>query len=273
MTERPKPYIGVSGVASPDQQRHIIDLFYENNFDRDVALGVKAVHKTQYLDIENKYGTEWYPVGEDAFANAMIHTGTHAVGVAQVCFDSVSVHDVEYRNAFVKRIQERGKAWLELIQFDMLPLHNDKSILPWLEDIKNETGLGIILQVHGEAMSELGPKNVARELSKAAQALDYILFDASHGKGMRMNAEALLPFLGHAYFSGQLEEVGMGVAGGLHAEVVREDIPTLLKHYPDISWDAEGQLHPEQADGTRPLDMQRIKEYFEASHEVLEKVQ
>lgn len=278
--ERSKPYIGISGVVEPSQQYYLMDQFIWNGLDRDnddaddrlIALGVKAVHKTQFLDIENKYGSEWYPVGEEAFAGAVENGGIPSLRVAQTYFDADHVHNEEYRNEFVSRIRTRGKAWLNAIQFDMLPWHADESMLPWLEKLKEESGLTILLQAHGEAMNELGPEGVAGKLGRYAPALDYILFDASHGKGVRMNTEALLPFLDVAHYSGNLQRVGIGVAGGLNADVVREELPVVLELYPDISWDAEGQLHPAREDGTRPIDMQRAKEYIEASAEVLKKV-
>ena len=66
MTEIKKSYVGVSGVTSPDTERELESINLKSGLaekGRLLALGVKAVHKTQYLDIENKYGTEWYPVG------------------------------------------------------------------------------------------------------------------------------------------------------------------------------------------------------------------
>lgn len=272
--ERPKPYIGISGVVNPDQQFYLMDHFYWNGLDeppvnRQMALGVKAVHKTQYLDIENKYGRDWFPVGNEAFSEALRGSGPPELKVAQVYFDADLVRDVGYRDEFVERIRQRGKTWLSAIQFDLLPWHTDNTILPWLEKVKEDSGLTIILQAHGEAMTELGPKGIARTLGRHACALDYILFDASHGKGERMNTEALLPFLDQGYFSGNLLHVGMGVAGGLNAAVVGEELPSILEYYPDVSWDAEGQLHPTLPDGSRPIDLLRAKEYLEASADVL----
>lgn len=274
MTERPKPYIGISGVINTDQQYYLMDQFIwqgldEPPCDRRIALGVKAVHKTQFLDIENKYGTEWYPVGEEAFAGALDDGGIAALRVAQTYLDADHVYDGEYRKKFIDRIRRRGKAWLNAIQFDMLPWHEDTSLLPFVEQVKNETGLTVLLQAHGESMRQLGPDKIVRELGRYAHALDYVLFDASHGKGVRMNADALKPFLHAGYNSDELAHTGFSVAGGLNAEVVRQDLPDLLQDYPDISWDAEGQLHPVRDDGTRPVDMNLATRYLEASREVL----
>lgn len=277
MIERPQPYVGVSGVVSLEQQTEIIDTFHESelpNYGRRLLLGVKAVHKTQYLDIENKYGPEWYPVGEEAFANAVAPSPdtTKSANIAQVYLDTDHVGDPAYRDAFSRRIMERGASWLNGVQFDMLPWHDDAAMLPFLEQLKSEYDTQLLLQCHSEAMETLGPREVVRRLGRYAHILDYILFDASHGKGVRLNTEALRPFVDEAYSSGKLESVGIAAAGGLNAMVVRDDLPELVNKYPDLSWDAEGQLHPVNTQGRRPLDRQAVREYFDASATVLKEV-
>lgn len=282
MTERPKPYIGISGVNNAyserdmSQQQAIREHFASQGLEdsvmsRRLALGVKAVHKTQFLDRENKYGKEWYPVGEDAFSGVMDGGGIAALKVAQMYFDPELVHNSDYRDAFIARVCRRGAAWLNAVQFDMLPWHDDEAVFTSLEKLRNKTNHSIILQAHSEAMRTLGPDGVTRRLGRYAGMIDYVLFDASHGKGLRMNPGALLPFLESAYSSSKLDEVGFGVAGGLNASVVREDLPLLLECFADLSWDAEAQLHPANTRGKRPLDMELVKNYLAASGDVLKR--
>ena len=162
MTERPQPYVGVSGVTNTRQQNELYDQFHKTGLDeyRMLALGVKATHKTQFLDQENRYGSDWYPVGE-AFADALAPS-KGAFHVVQTFLDPEYVGNADYRNEFVQRIRRRGAAWLDAIQFDMLPWHQDAGLLPFLERLKNETGLGILLQAHSESMNQLGPEKLAR---------------------------------------------------------------------------------------------------------------
>lgn len=236
-------------------------------YDRQPLFGVKATHKTQYLDTENKYGREWYPVGEEEFAVAL--KGRGRLQAAQIYMDPEHVTDEEYRNEFMARICRRGKAWLNTLQFDMLPWHTDDTMLPFIEKVKRTTGHKIILQAHGESMALLGPEGVARKLGRAAHAIDYVLFDASHGKGVRISPQALLPFLEASYDSSELSAVGFGVAGGLCAEVVREELPALLDEYIDLSVDAEGKLHGSYDDGVHGLDWAKSKDYLNAMYDVL----
>ena len=281
MSERPLPYIGISGVSESEPgevstQYWLMDQFVWAGLDssddpnmRQIALGVKAVHKTQYLDIENKYGREWYPVGEKEFENALDDGGIGGLKMAQIYFDPEHVTDPDYRDEFVNRICRRGKSWLNALQFDLLPWPEDEAMLPFIEKVKQETGHTIVLQAHGESMTQLGPDGVVQKLGHYAHALDYILFDASHGKGVRMDPSSLLPFLDAGYESAELAGVGFSVAGGLCAEVVREELPSLLEKHRDLSWDAEGKLHGTYPDGTPGLDWGAAKKYLQASDDVL----
>jgi hypothetical protein len=108
---RPPPYVGVSGVITPGQQEELEQLAVTSGLTgrRILLLGVKAVHKTQFLDVENKYGPEWYPVGADAFTAALEPRpepgGTLAV--AQLYLDVDHVADAAYRDAFMARVRAR----------------------------------------------------------------------------------------------------------------------------------------------------------------------
>lgn len=275
MSERPKPYVGISGVTSPEQQRHYEQVFHEvglHDEGRRLAVGVKAVHKTQYLDINNKYGPAWYPVGEAAFQSAATEStdAQESINVAQAYLDVAYVGDPKYRQDFTERIFCRGEPWIDGIQFDMLPWHSDAAIAPFLSEVKRSyPDKLVLLQCHGAAMEELGSKRSVRLLGSLATAIDYVLFDASHGTGKRLEVARLRPFLDEASSSDVLSSVGLAVAGGLNARAVREDLPGILDEFPQISWDAEGQLHPVNSRGERPLDDSIVSDYLGASRDVL----
>ncbi len=268
-----QPYVGVSGVVSSEVQAQLESIAEESGLHdngRLLALGVKAVHKTQFLDIENKYGKEWYPVGEEPFTCALRHDdpNINTVAVAQAYLDIEYVDSKEYREKFLERIVERGRPWLQAIQFDMLPWHKNNDALKFLEDAKN-TEVAVFLQVHKEAMEELGPKGVVRRLGRFASQIDYLLFDSSHGTGQRLDTSALKPFVAEAHDRLDLSQTGIALAGGLHGAIVREDLPELVAQFPNLSWDAEGQLHPVGQDGKRPLNLAVTEDYLRASSEIL----
>ncbi len=268
-----RPYVGVSGVVSPEVQQSLEWMADEAGLRQQgclLALGVKAVHKTQFLDVENKYGKEWYPVGEQAFTGALRqdNVSPDTIAVAQAYFDVAQVGDEAYRKKFLERIIARGEPWLQAIQFDMLPWQADAKYLDFLWEVKGR-GVEVFLQAHKGAMEELGPNGVVRKLAQYAGALDYLLFDASHGTGTRLDTRRLRPFVAAAYDAVDLPQTGIAIAGGLNGAVVREDLPALVAEFPNISWDAEGQLHPVNQQGKRPLDMVVTREYLESSAEIL----
>lgn len=270
--ERAVPYVGVSGVVSPEQQEVLEDMADAIGLldaGRILSLGVKAVHKTQWLDIENKYGPEWYPVGEEGFVGAAKPANDETMLVAQLYLEPEELDNISYRYGFVRRVVERGGYWLDGLQFDMLPWHDDDEMLRFIEDIKEEHELQVFLQCHHSAMELLGPEGAAKRLGQVGDVVDYVLFDASHGKGIPMNIAFLRPFIDAAYCEEGLNSTGVAVAGGLDARTVRESLPRLVREFPELSWDAEGKLHTETSEGERPLQMEVVEQYLRASTDVI----
>lgn len=271
-----RPYVGISGITSPETQNKLETVareagLFENN--RILALGVKATHKTQFLDIENKHGNEWYPVGENEFRNALSHSKLNAdtIAVAQTYLDINRVNDGNYRKEFVERIKRRGEAWLQAIQFDMLPWHNDSKMLDFIEHLKttDTSDIKIFLQCHENAMNDLGPKGVVDRLGHYAIYVDYILFDSSHGTGKELDVTRLDNYLYEASSNLDTSRTGLAVAGGLDEKNVKNYLPSLLSKYPKLSWDAEGKLHPNNSYGKRPLDLSLAIEYIKASSDII----
>jgi hypothetical protein len=269
--KRPEPYVGISGIISAEQQWQVESLANQAMLDRNLLLGVKAAHKTQFLDVDNKYGPDWYPVGPEQFELAATRQGRRlgTMAIAQAYFDVEYVGNPGYRELFAKRIFERGAGWIDGIQFDMLPWQTGTEMLDFLAGLKEKYGTAILLQCHGDAMRELRPEEVVHKLEPYAPVLDYVLFDASHGRGEPMNTRRLKQYLTEAYASDDLETVGFAIAGGLDGESVRRDLPALVWTFPDISWDAEGRLHPGEPGKPRPLDMEVVQDYLQASSNIL----
>lgn len=270
MSNRNIPYIGISGVVNETQQHRIVEVVGNNLRGKDtiIALGVKATHKTQWLDVPNKYGELWYPVGAESFHLALGEScDTH--NTAQVYLEPQSIAaDPEYASAFVKRIQERGRRWLDTIQFDMLPYHDNPETFVDLIDEARADGSEVIVQCHQAAMAE-GPRTAVEKLKRLSRGvISYVLFDASHGRGKEMDPDALKPFLEAAYHDADFESAGtnFGIAGGLDADAVLRHLPAIYRDFNEVSWDAEGKLH-QTADGS--LDMERTLAYLRASLEVI----
>src|SRR5688572_19179571 len=105
--KRPANYVGVSGVVNQEQQSNLTEYaegVFENT-DTILMLGVKAVHKTQWLDTTNKYGEQWYPVGENDFANALSRS-FRSDNVAQVFLEPEALAaDPQYATNFLRKIK------------------------------------------------------------------------------------------------------------------------------------------------------------------------
>lgn len=274
MTEIQKmPYIGVSGVVNTEQQAQLeayADDLGLYDAGRKLALGVKATHKTQYMDTENQYGSDWYPVGEAGISDALTPS-EGSLRVAQVYLDVNYVGDEDYRREFIKRLRSRGAKWLQAVQFDMLPWHSNHDMWKFIDEVK-DTGLEVLLQVHKNAMEDLGPHDTAIRLGAYAYLLDYVLFDSSHGTGKRLDAESLVPFVDEAYSIVSSNYTGIAIAGGLNSHNVQHDLPKIVNKFPQISWDAEGQLHPVNDDSRRSLDLDITRDYIDASTTLLRNV-
>jgi len=269
MSERPGAYVGVSGVVSREQQVQLRDAAQPlASINRRLALGVKAVHKTQWLDIENKYGRDWYTVG-DEICDVVVADNDGEMRVAQMFLD---VNEAErqgienYESRFVSRLMGRAATWLTGVQFDLLPWHV-KDYRPLFEEMRERNPkVDIILQCQGPIMTELGPQKAAKRLDLYRPYLTHALFDASHGTGAMMDPSALRPFVEEAY---QRKWLGVGVAGGLNKNVVEQALPELLNDFPDLSFDAEGQLHQHAREADKSLNMKIVRDYLETSATVI----
>lgn len=273
MSERSEPYVGVSGVVSQEQQRRLVELARMSGLTakRQLLLGVKATHKTQYLDKANRYGTKWYPVGEDAFTDALAEGAVPTYNVAQLYLEPESIKaNALYPKEFIRKVVKRGAKVLDALQFDMLPYQENAKLWSHTIDGVKDQGMGVIIQAHAAAMDK-GPKQAVNDLVRLSDysSLDFVLFDASHGTGKEMDADELKRFLEAGYRDIDLEDRGtnFGIAGGLDEYTVETHLPAVLKDFPDISWDAEGRLHPRDGEGL--LDMQNTRDYLFASARVL----
>lgn len=271
MTERPRPYIGVSGIASPEKQTQTITAFESLGLTakRGLLLGVKALHKCQWLDQPWKRDDQWDVVGEAAFRSAL-NSDSRSLNIAQAYFDKNLVGDKRYRDAFLNSIYERGKPWIDGIQYDCLPWHENPDMLRFLHETKGRhPGTKVLLQCWKDTLERYSPKQLARLLGQHAEALDYLLFDTSHGKGEPFNPEYLIPYIEEAYANESLGTVGISLAGGIGNQESIEKVRTIIEEFPDTSYDAESNLHPRQADGSMPLDIETVRKYFDYSADAL----
>ncbi|MBC7459446.1 hypothetical protein H7200_01895 [Candidatus Saccharibacteria bacterium] len=268
-----EPYVGVSGVVGPEQHRALASLAESTHLvhHRQLLIGIKAVHKTQWLDIDNKYGRQWYPVGDELAQ--VLDPAPDTFNVAQMYLDPETINaDPDYARAFTEKVIRRAGAQLDGVQYDMLPYHETPKAFNDLVKTVKRYGQQLIIQCHGPAMS-LGPDVAIDDLKRLSPEINFVLFDASHGTGTQMNSGILKKFLEKAYLDADFADYGtqFGVAGGLHGDNIRSMLSEILSEFPDISWDAEGKLHARVDEGGNGrLTKEKVQPYLSASVRLLE---
>lgn len=274
---RREAYVGVSGIASPEQQSLLLENDIERrlaNTGRLLALGIKATHKAQFDDVENKHGRYWYPVGDD-ISTALDSDIRDTFNIAQVQLKSELVEaDHSYPSIFFDKIHSRTSSVLDAIQINQLRYEQHPEQYAHVIRAMASTGLQTIIQCHGYAM-EAGPQQAMKSLHDLTgkMEVDYVLFDASHGRGEKLNPDVIKRFLETAYDDPCFSQKGtnFGIAGGLSAETIEPLLSELLQDFPDISWDAEGRLHDKiKNGGNGQLNIDRAKHYLEQSVDIAE---
>lgn len=288
-------YVGVSGVSNHAQQEVIGEIARENGINNGIAdllIGVKATEKTQWLDMPNKYGADWYPVG-DAFETAFEkiidlydHEATSKVyfmqPAIQMFFGSLA-SDMGLSKEFTERVLQRSSKWTRYahdgaeaarvaLQLDRFPWMSPRTneYLEWL--IESRLANEIILQCYGDYMQSFHPYEVARRLGQVGEmglTPLRVLFDASHGTGRQMDPESLRPFIGGVVDSRSSEGVEVVVAGGLCGDNLEKFIPPLIDEFGMLSWDAEGRLHDGNERSGGGFIEKELRKYLAASAEIL----
>jgi hypothetical protein len=101
----------------------------------------------------------------------------------------------------------------------------------------------VILQLGRDALKEIGndPLTLIKKLRPYQGVIQRVLLDKSMGRGLGMDADALIPFARaiHTYYP----EIGLGAAGGLGPG--RTDlVKPLFELFSDLSVDAQARLRP-----------------------------
>lgn len=102
----------------------------------------------------------------------------------------------------------------------------------------------IVLQVGSRAFEMIGnsPIRLAMRIEREYPMVDYVLLDASGGKGKPLDTCMVRPYF-YALAAKQLP-IGLVVAGGLSADSL-DLVAPLVDEFPDLSLDAEGKLRDE----------------------------
>ena len=105
----------------------------------------------------------------------------------------------------------------------------------------SEKEIEVILQIGTTAFTKANNdhKNVVEKLRWYEGLIQYVLLDASVGRGIQMDPDALMIYA--CAIRKAFPELGIVIAGGLGPSTV-ELIEPFARKFPDISIDAEGKL-------------------------------
>lgn len=265
-------YISITDFAKPEEVQMMADFFEEHSNKRqDCRLGVGFMMSRKSI---NKIDTKWakvWPKPEEypglclsnwgrSIHQPILYNVLHYADYDGVDINKNLLKAVEICN-FNKNLHGMRKN-LHAVQLDMI-WPDPKELGKFCN--ATDSQLEIILQINSNAleMVDNDPKKLIKKLSEYQYALRRVLLDRSMGRGLGMNAEALLPFARAIREDSFTHRLGIGVAGGLGPKSLHLLEP-FLAEFNDISWDAQSKLRT-SGSAMDPIDWEYAKEYIKKS--------
>ena len=253
-------YIGITDFMTRAQVRRIIELYYKNDLlfnNLRAHIGVMMSRKTLGL-MKNKW-TDAFPKREEVSGIFMRHL---------LAFNVLHYADYDGVDVFCNLLEaaDYGGPNMDAMQLDMI--WPSPVVLRMFRDEHPE--IQLILQIGANALAAMqdDPTCVAERLAHYDGDVDYVLLDKSMGKGLGMDARALLPFVRR--ISQTQPHIGIAVAGGLGPNTLNLVEP-IVREFPDISIDAQGRLRPNGDALNEPIDWNMAEEYFLKAYRMLQK--
>jgi hypothetical protein len=242
-------YIGMTDVPSADWLARMLTRFMEAGG----AEGERQLHAGVMMSFKSLNGleSEW---------SAVWPKNSEVAGIfVKNPFILNTLHYADYQGQDVAECLERavdfGGPNLDAIQLDMI--WPEPAVIRTFAD--RHPLLRIILQVGSKALEKVDddPETLIERLKHYGEVED-VLLDRSGGKGIRMEAALLEPFIYE--LRARRPDLGITLAGGLGPETLHLVEP-LVRKFPELSIDAQGKL---RASGRAqdPIDWPRADEYL-----------
>jgi hypothetical protein len=133
-----------------------------------------------------------------------------------------------------------------------------------LARIKNQKpNLKFILQIspHLDDYNDMAIGQISERLADDYRGLaDYVIVDFSRGLGKELAVGQTMAYL--EGISKMNPEIGLSTGGGLHAGNLLIKIGSLLPRYPQLSFDAQGQLRDNLMSGGGTLCIPRAQNFL-----------
>lgn len=248
-----RPYIGICDFENRNQVDAMEQVFWKHlplGVDCVLHVGLMMSYKTLH-DLPSKW-SDVFPKKENI--KNILSSNSDLV---YNCLHYADYDNYPLLGTTLYKALSYGGENLHALQLDM-PWPSAKEIERALK--LYEKPIEIILQVGKKAMDEVGntPKSVVAHLRDYDGLIQRVLLDKSMGKGLGMDAKALLPFADA--ISENFPEIGLVAAGGLGPHSLHLVEPLFCK-YRNISWDAQGRLRP-SGNSLDPIDWKLAEEYL-----------
>jgi hypothetical protein len=246
-----QPYIGITDFTSFSQVERMQDVFARHRktkSERMLHVGVMMSYKTLH-----GIPTKWSSV----FPAKETIRGIFASDEAYNC-----LHYADY-----DRNPDLWRDLVEAISYGGILIRALQLDMVWPEpaDIANAVHtsrkyLEVILQINSVALDDVDndPGRLVERLEEYQHVIHRVLLDKSMGRGLGLDAAALLPFaraIQNAY-----PELGLGIAGGLGPDSLNLIAP-LHAEFPNVSIDAQGRLR-HSGSALDPIDWNLAERYL-----------
>jgi hypothetical protein len=172
---RPEQYVGVSGgVDWYDQSdiREMAAIYHVDRLGAFVMWGVQATKKTQLLEVSNKYGSGWHPVG-DAIYDAAYEDETGVTSPFIHIYPGEGTPEEQMETILATTARTEG--FHQGIQLNRLDWHKPEYD-GFIEDVRDLVGVNvpIVAQFHERVLDALNPDGVVEKITPAAARLRII---------------------------------------------------------------------------------------------------
>ena len=247
----PFPYIGITDFMTFEQVEKMLAVFNAHRpqgSQRLLHVGVMMSYKTLH-DIETKW-LKAFPAKEDIasiFSSDDVDNCLHYAD-----YD----HNPGLDESLCRAIGYGGIG-INALQLDM-PWPDPGQVAHGVHTSRKN--IEVILQVGKNAIEEANddPREVVHRLEDYDSIIHRVLLDKSMGRGLGMDAAALLPFA--RAIKERFPNLGLVAAGGLGPQSISLVEP-LATEFLDLSIDAQGKLRP-SGNALDPVDWNMAGEYL-----------
>ncbi len=247
-----RSFTAAVGVETGQQYREVASWDYSRRLG-EVALGVLMSEKTGLLGAPNRHGSI-YPNFEDTEGIFEVSNSFEAKRLPLIVHYNTDNPD-KVGDQLVRALAPHKN--VDGVQVNGLRIQHLGNLAHLKEQMPD---ISLIMQIDDEYLGELKPSDLKDLLRAHDGLLDYLWLDASGGNGRLLDVRRLLP-----YIETTLEEgASVGIAGGLNAANVKNQLITLVEQYPDVSWDAESGVQ-DRAGNVRRFDTVAARDFLTAS--------